>query len=123
MFRPAAEIVTCAPLALRLPLSAELDPMATLPKLRLAGDTTNCPAAAPAPVNGILSGELDAFDTIDKLPLTAPALAGAKVAINVTLWFAVRVRGRFNPLMENPVPVKVACERVIVNPPLLVSVS
>jgi hypothetical protein len=85
LFRLAEETVTEAPLAVRLPLSAELDPTVTLPKLRLMGDTANVPAAVPDPESAILSVELDAFDTTDRLPLTAPALVGVKVAVNVTL--------------------------------------
>ena len=121
--RLAEVIVTEAPLALRLPLSEALEPMATLPKLRLVGDTANWPAAVPVPENAILRGEFDAFDTTDRPPLTAPALAGAKVAVNVTLWFAVSVRGKVNPLAEKAAPVKFACEMVTVDPPRLVSVS
>ena len=85
MVRLADVTVTEAPLAVRLPLSAELDPTATLPKLRLVGDTANWPAAVPVPESAIVSGELDAFDTTDRLPLAAPALVGAKVAVKVTL--------------------------------------
>jgi hypothetical protein len=85
LFRLAEETVTEAPLAVRLPLSAELDPTVTLPKLRLAGDTANIPAAVPVPESEILSGELEAFETTERLPLAAPALVGVKVAVNVTL--------------------------------------
>jgi hypothetical protein len=85
LVRLADVTVTEAPLAVRLPLSAELDPTATLPKLRLVGYTANWPAAVPVPVSAIVSGELDAFDTTDRLPLAAPALVGAKVAVKVTL--------------------------------------
>lgn len=35
----------------------------------------------------------------------------------------MRLRGRVNPLMENPVPLKLACEMVTVDPPVLVRVS
>jgi hypothetical protein len=123
LFRLAEVIVTEAPLAFRLPLSEELDPTTTLPKLRLVGDTANWPAAVPVPESAILSGELDAFDTTDRLPLTAAALVGAKAVVKVTLWFAVSVRGKVKPLMEKTDPVKFACEMVIVDPPVLVSVS
>jgi len=85
LVRLADVTVTEAPLAVRLPLSAELDPTATLPKLRLVGDMANWPAAVPVPESAIVSGELDAFDTTDRLPLAAPALVGAKVAVKVTL--------------------------------------
>jgi len=82
----ADEIVTDEPLAVRrLLVIDELDPSATLPKLRLVGDTANVPAAVPVPESPILSVEFDAFDTTDRLPLAAAALVGAKVTVNVTL--------------------------------------
>ncbi len=115
--------MTGAPLAVRVPLSGKLDPVATLPKLRLVGDTANWPAAVPVPESAILSGEFDAFDTSDRLPLAAPALAGVRVAVNVTLWLAARVRGKVNPLTEKTAPVKFACEMVTADPPVLVSVA
>ncbi len=85
LLRLADVTVTDAPVAVRLPLSDELNPTTTLPKLRLVGETANVPAAVPVPESAILSGELDAFDTTDRLPLAAPALVGVKVAVNVTL--------------------------------------
>ena len=85
LLRLAEETMTDAPLAVRVPLSGELDPTVTLPKLRLMGDTANWPAAVPVPESAILSGELDAFDATDRFPLAAPALVGAKVAVKVTL--------------------------------------
>ncbi len=124
LFRLAEVIVTEAPLALRLPLSEELEPTTTLPKLRLVGETANWPAAVPVPERAILSGELDALDTTDRLPLEAAALVGVKVAVKVTLWFAVSVRGKVKPVMEKTDdPDKFACEMVIVDPPVLVRVS
>ena len=85
LLRLADETVTEAPLAIRLPLSAKFDPTTTLPKLRLVGDTANVPAAVPVPESAILSGEFDAFETTDRLPLAAPVVVGVKVAVNVTL--------------------------------------
>ena len=123
LFRPADVTVIDAPLAFRLPLSDEFDPTTTLPKLRLVGDTANWPEAVPVPESAILSGEFDAVDTTARLPLTAPALVGVKIAVNVTPWFAVRVRGKVNPLTEKAGPVNFACEMVTVDPLVLVSVS
>ena len=123
LVRLAELTVTEAPVAVRLPLSDELDPTTTLPKLRLVGDTANWPAAVPVPESAMPSGEFDAFDTTERFPLAAPAPVGAKVAVNVTLWFAVSVRGNVNPLMEKAAPVRFACEMVTVDPPVLVSVS
>lgn len=115
--------VTDAPLAVRLPLSAVLDPTVTLPKLRVVGDTANVPDAVPVPESATLSVEFDAFDITARVPLTAPAVVGEKVAVNVTLWPDVRVRGKFSPLVEKTAPVTFACEMVTDDPPVLVSVS
>ena len=123
LLRLADVIVTDAPLAFSVPLSAELDPTTTLPKLRLVGDTANWPAAVPIPESAMLSDKFDAFDTTDKLPLAAPALVGVKITVNVTLWFAVKVSGRVNPLIKKTAPVKFACEMVRLDPPELVRVS
>jgi hypothetical protein len=123
LLRLAEVIVTDAPLAIRLPPSAELDPTATLPKLRLVGDTANCPADVPVPERAIFSGEFDAFETTAKVPLAAPAPVGAKVAVKVTLCPPLSVIGKLNPLMENPAPLTLACEMVTDDPPVLVTVS
>ena len=96
----AEEIVTDAPVAFRDPLSEELEPSTTFPKLSDAGATANCPGVVPVPESAIESGELAAFETIDTLPLAEPALVGVKVAVNVTLWFDDRVVGNVNPLIE-----------------------
>jgi len=85
LFRLAEETLTEAPLAVRVPLSTELDPTTTLPKLRLVGDTANWPTAVPVPESAMVSVELDAFDATDRFPLAAPAPVGAKVAVKVTL--------------------------------------
>src|SRR5208282_1828981 len=123
LFRLADETVTDAPLAIRLPPSAELVPSTTFPKLRLVGDTANWPVAVPVPESAMLSGEFDAFDTTDKLPLAAPALVGVKVAVKVTLWFVVSVTGKVSPLTEKTAPVTFACVMVTDDPPVLVIVS
>jgi hypothetical protein len=100
--------VTAAPLAIKLAVSGELVPTATLPKAKLVGETVSVPAAVPVPENAIDNGEFEAFDTTDKLPLAAPAPVGVKVAVKVRLWFGVRVAGSVNPLIENIAPVTFA---------------
>jgi hypothetical protein len=85
LLRLAEFTVTEAPLAVRLPVSAELAPTVTLPKPKLVGDTAKVPAAVPVPESAMLSVEFEAFETTARLPLTAPALVGAKVAVKVTL--------------------------------------
>ena len=69
------------------------------------------------------SGELDAFETIDTVPLAEPALVGAKVTVNVTLWFEESVLGRVNPVSEKAAPVTLAWDMVTEDPPVLVTVS
>ncbi len=83
----ADETLTDAPVAESFPVSGELDPSTTLPKLRVVGETANVPAAAavPVPERAMSSGELLAFDTTDSLPVAAPVMAGVKVTVNVTL--------------------------------------
>lgn len=60
-------------------------PNVTLPKFTLVGFAVSAPAATPVPESGILSGELDALETMFNVPLAAPALVGAKVVVKVTL--------------------------------------
>ena len=120
---PAEEIVTDAPVAFRVPLSEELDPSTTFPKLNDAGETANCPGVVPVPERPMESGELDAFETIDTVPLAEPALVGAKVTVNVTLWFEESVLGRVNPVSEKAAPVTLAWDIVTEDPPVLVTVS
>ena len=111
------------PLVVRLPVSDELDPTTTLPKLRLPGDSASCPAAVSAPDSATTSGEFDAVDSNDRFPLAAPAPLGVNVAVNVTLPLGVSVRGKVNPLIEKDTPLKLACEIVTADPPMLVKVS
>ena len=77
--------VTDAPLAVRLPPRAELDPTFTLPKASVVGETARVPAAVPVPERVMASGEFDAVETTEMDPLAAPAVVGVKVAVKVTL--------------------------------------
>ena len=58
-----------------------------------------------------------------RLPLTAPAAAGANFTVNDTVWLAASVAGSVRPLMEKPAPVTFAWEIVSEDPPVLVNVS
>src|SRR5713226_5713015 len=69
------------------------------------------------------SVELSAVDTTASVPLAEPADAGAKVTVNVTLWFGESVVGKLSPLTEKPVPLIFASEIVTADPPVLVNVS
>lgn len=60
-------------------------PTVTLPKLALLGLAVSDPDDMPVPERAMLSGELDASETILTAPLAAPVLVGAKVVMKVTL--------------------------------------
>lgn len=75
------------------------------------------------PERPIVNGEFEASETRDKLPLAAPALVGANVAVKVTLPPEVSAVGKVRPLTEKADPVTVACEIFTVVPPVLVTVS
>ena len=117
------ETVTAPPVAFKVPFSDELEPTTTFPKLKVAGETASWPGAVPVPESATLSPELDAFETIDTLPLATPALVGANVTVNVTLWFEESVAGKVNPLTEKAPPLTLAWEIVTADPPVFVNVS
>ena len=66
---------------------------------------------------------MDAPETIDTVPLAEPPPVGAKVTVNVTLWFEESVAGKVNPLTEKPPPLTLAWEMVTADPPVFVNVS
>ncbi len=119
----ADDTVTEALVALRLPLKGELDPTGTLPKLKAGGETESCPGVVAVPESPMVSGEFEASDTTDKLPLAAPALVGANVAVKVTLPPAVSAVGKVRLVSEKAEPLTLACEMFTVVPPVLVTVS
>lgn len=102
------DMVTLAPVALRLPVRFLATPTFTLPKLKVAGETVNCPAAVPVPESEIVRLGLEALETTEMLPVTAPADWGANIALNVMLCPAVKVCGKPRPGTLNPVPVTFA---------------
>jgi hypothetical protein len=117
------ETVTAVPVAFKVPFNEELDPTITFPKLNVAGETASWPGAVAVPESVRLSGELDAFETIDSVPLGEPALIGAKVTVNVTLWVEESVIGRVNPLTVKTAPLTLAWEMVTADAPVFVNVS
>ena len=120
----APEMVTLSPPVL-LTLTGTLCalPSVTFPKFTLPGLAARVPAATPVPETEIPKGEFVASETIDSVPLAAPALVGAKLVLKVMLWFGATATGNVNPLIEKPVPLIVACEMLTVEPPVLVRVS
>ena len=119
----AEETVTLEPIALSVAGRLALVPTATLPKFRAVGVTFNWPAGVPLPDSEIASGELEASETTEMLPLALPVEVGANAALNVKLCPKAKVRGRLNALTLNPEPLTVACDTVMSEFPELVSVS
>ena len=117
------ETVTEAPVAVNEPPRAELVPTMTLPKSSVDGDTESSPAAVPVPDRGTLSGEFEASETIERVPLVAPEAAGVNVAVKLRLWPGNSVVGRVNPVIEKAAPVRLACVMVTEEPPVLLKVS
>ena len=81
----AAEMVTLAPVAVRVAVRVLLAPTLTLPKSsRLALDD-NCAVASPSPDRAMARLEFDAFEVTAMLPLTAPVALGENKTLKVTL--------------------------------------
>lgn len=99
----ADETVTLPPVALRVAGWVVLDPISTLPKLKDAGETVNCPAELVAPVP--VSGTFRFGPEMNRLPLMIPVVDGEKVAVTVRLWPLLRVIGSIAPLTANPLPL------------------
>ena len=98
----AAETVTLAPLAVRLPDAVPLVPTTTLPKSSLAGLTTSCPEAVvvPVPESVRLSVLLDALLAMVTVALKVPAALGANLMLIVVLCPAATVTGRVGAIKE-----------------------
>ncbi len=101
------------PLFVRTTLSELVDPLFTLPKLKLVGLAPSTRVVAtPVPPKGIVSGELSALLTSVIDPETPPDDDGVKLALNVALFPAAIVNGALNPEELKPDPVTAACEIV-----------
>ena len=120
LFADAEVTVTLEPVAFMVAGKLLLAPTRTVPKLKLPGVTENWPAAVPVPDSETEGVVPDAFDTKEILPVSDPAEGGVNVTLKVKVCPAERVKGRLNPLMVNPVPVKLAWVTVTLAPPELV---
>jgi hypothetical protein len=92
----------------------ELDvPAFKLPNARLAGLAVSpADAATPLPLRATVSDELGALLKMLMLPLTLPAVLGAKEAVNEALAPAAMLVGVLRPLTLKPFPLTVICETV-----------
>jgi hypothetical protein len=119
----ADEMVTLDPVALSVIGRLLVVPTVTLLKFVLLGDSANCPEAAPAPDNDIVSDEFDAVDISEMLPDALPPVVGAKTAPKVKLCPGARVSGKLNPLTLKAAPVGRTWETVRLELPEFVKVS
>jgi hypothetical protein len=119
----AEDTVTLDPEALSAPLRLLLVPTTTLPKLKLPGETLNCPAVVPEPANAMVKFEFEASETTEMPPLADPAEVGAKATPKVKLCPGDRAIGKLSPVTLNPLPVTLACVTLTLEPPELVKVS
>jgi hypothetical protein len=120
---PTEEIVTLAPLAVRVTVWFWFAPTVTLPKFTVAGATANWPAAVAVAERETLTDGTEPVVVREIVPLALPGAWGANVTLKVRLCPAFRVVGKLRPLVLNPAPVRVAAETLILDPPELVIVS
>jgi hypothetical protein len=118
------DIVTLAlPLLVSATLSELLLPSFTLPKLKLVVlNPSTLVEATPVPLRGMDNGELGELLTRVIEPETAPAVVGAKTALNVAFLPARIVSGALMPEILKPVPVTLTDEIVRLAEPPLVTV-
>jgi hypothetical protein len=120
----AAEIVALTPpVFITVSVCAWLCPTTTLVNVRLAGVAVSAAGDAPVPLNAIVKLGFDAFDVMEMLPLKLFADGGVNVTLNEALCPGVNVRGVVIPDMLNPLPLSVAAEIVMLEPPVFLSVS
>jgi hypothetical protein len=119
----AAETVTLAPLAVRLPCASPLVPTTTLPTGSVAAALRVPTGFAPVPLNGIARVVFVAFEVRVTLPLAEPADPGVNFTLKVAPCPAANVTGAVMPLRVNPVPLMATLEMTTEVPPVLVTVS
>jgi len=119
----ADDTVTFDPVALNVAVMFLLCPTTTLLKSKVEGLTLSRPGTVPVPDKEMVSVAFEASEVNEIVPLAEPPVVGANVAPKVKLCPAIRVKGRLSPLMLNPLPLTLACEIVIVVPPVFVRVS
>jgi hypothetical protein len=120
----AAVTRTLAPLAVNVPDPLPVKPTTTLPMAIVAGDALSVPTGAtPVPESGIVRVEFEAVDVTVKVPVALPAAAGSNETLMVAFAPEARFTGVVMPVKLNPVPLIATCEMVMLDPPVLVTVS
>lgn len=119
-------MLTCEMVTLALPVLVSVTdfeallPALTLPKLRLLALAESvCVAVVLLPVSETVDDEELALLTSDKVPVTLPAVCGAKTTVNEAFCPAEMLAGKVRPLMLKPLPVTFAWETVSVALPVL----
>ena len=119
-----AEIVAFVPpVFLIVSVWLEVCPTVTFVYVKLVGEAVKTAGGGTAvPVNGIETLGFDAFDVTVTVPGKLPAAVGANVTLNVMVAPGNNVPA-VNPAMLKPVPDAVACETVVLTPPVFVRVT
>jgi hypothetical protein len=125
---PAPTTVTPETLMVEFPLFVSVDvsdllaPIETVLRFRLVGLAPSSAAAAePVPVRLMTSGEGWPGITSVTEPMMVAAEVGVKTALKVTLPAGAIVVDADRPVMLNPAPAGVTCEKVRVALPLFLS--
>lgn len=79
-------------------------------------------AAVPVPETGMASVAFEALETTLRVPFEVPELVGANFTLKLALWPEARVAGAVMPVRVYPAPLMLACETVMLELPLLVTV-
>jgi hypothetical protein len=120
----AAVTRTLAPLAANVPDPVPVNPTTTLPIAIVAGEALSVPAGAtPVPESGIVKVEFEAVDVRVREPLALPAAEGSNATLKVAPWPEDKLTGAVIPLKVKPVPLTATCEIVMLELPVLVTVS
>ena len=91
--------------------------------VKLVGDAVRTAGGATAvPVIGIDKLGFEAFDVTVTVPGKLPTVVGANVTLNDMVAPGTNVPA-MNPETLNPVPAAVACETVVLTPPVFVRVT
>jgi hypothetical protein len=94
-----------------------------LENVRLGGAAVSVAGVTAVPLNATVRFGFDAFDVMEMVPLKVFADSGVKVTLNEAFCPGVNVRGVVIPDMLNPLPLPVAAEIVMFEPPVFFSVS
>jgi hypothetical protein len=90
---------------------------------RLVGVAVSVAELTAVPLNATVRLAFEAFEVMEILPLKLFADGGVKVTLNDALCPGVNVRGVVIPDRLNPLPLSVAAEIVMLDPPVFFSVS